>query len=107
MTSKVQGKTTAIVAYFTIVGALIAMTMNAEPKDAFARFHIRQAFGLHLLFLAFSLFISQYFNIYVWYGIYIAYFVLWIYGFIGALNGKMQLMPLVGRYFQKWFTFIP
>ncbi len=46
-----EGKGTAIAAYITIVGALIAMSMNSEPKNAYARFHTRQAFGLHLVFL--------------------------------------------------------
>ena len=101
-----NGKTTAIVAYLTMAGALIALTMNMGPKNGFARFHTRQAFGLHLFFLGFALFLSQWFNEYAWYGLYICYLVLWGYGFIGALQGKKQAVPLVGAYFQKWFTFI-
>ncbi|MGB5819997.1 MAG: hypothetical protein WBG90_10985 [Saonia sp.] len=101
-----EGKTTAVIAYLTLVGALIAITMNMEPKNAFARFHTRQAFGLHLVFLAFALFLSQWFNKYAWIGLYVFYFVLWFYGFIGALNNKKQSVPLLGGYFQKWFTFI-
>lgn len=100
------GKTTAIIAYFTIVGALIAITMNLEPKHAFARFHTRQAFGLHLLFLGVALFLSVWFNQYAWYGLYIGYMVCWFYGFLGALAGREQSVPVVGPYFQKWFTFI-
>ncbi len=102
----VAGKTTAIVAYFTIVGALIAISMNAEPKYAFARFHTRQAFGLHIVFIGFALFLSKWFNEYAFYGLYIFYFVLWIYGFLGALSNKKQSVPVLGPYFQKWFTFI-
>ena len=101
-----EGKTTAIIAYLTLVGALIAITMNLEPKNVFARFHTRQAFGLHLFFLGFALFLSQWFNEYAWYGLYVSYLVLWGYGFIGALQDKKQEVPLVGPYFQKWFTFI-
>lgn len=101
-----HGKTTAIVAYFTIVGALIAMSMNSEPKNKFACFHTRQAFGLHLFFLAFALFLSQWFNAYAWYGLYICYIVLWGYGFIGALSEKKNSVPVLGPIFQKWFTFI-
>lgn len=100
------GKTTAIIAYLTIVGALIAFSMNMEPKNEYARFHTRQAFGLHLFFLGFALFLSQWYNEYAWYGLYISYFVLWGYGFVGAIQGKKQSVPLVGAYFQKWFTFI-
>ena len=101
-----DGKTTAIVAYITMVGALIAISMNMESKNDFARFHTRQAFGLHLVFLAFAIFLSVWFNQYAWYGLYIFYIVLWFYGFMGALNEKKQAVPILGPYFQKWFTFI-
>ncbi|NNF19185.1 MAG: hypothetical protein HKN61_05370 [Flavobacteriaceae bacterium] len=107
MEDRKPGRTTAIVAYFTIVGSLIAMSMNSEPRHKFARFHTRQAFGLHVGFLGFSLFLSVWFNQYAWYGLYIAYITLWFYGFIGALGYREQLVPLVGKYFQKWFKFIP
>ncbi|MBT8177577.1 MAG: hypothetical protein HKP60_00440 [Eudoraea sp.] len=106
MKTALPGKTTAIVAYLTILGALIAISMNAEPKHEFARFHTRQAFGLHLVFIGCGLFLSVWFNEYAWYALYIFYVVLWFYGFISAINNKQQEVPLVGRYFQKWFTFI-
>ncbi|MGB3152207.1 MAG: hypothetical protein WBB27_16240 [Maribacter sp.] len=101
-----KGKTTAIIAYFTLLGALIAITMNLEPKHAFARFHIRQAFGLHIIFLGCALFLSKWFNEYAFYGLYLFYFILWIYGFLGALSNKKQPVPVLGPYFQKWFKFI-
>lgn len=106
MAQENTGKTTALVAYFTIVGALIAITMNMEPKNEFARFHTRQAFGLHIIFLGCALFLSQWFNNWAWYGLYAFYLVLWGYGFIGAINNKEQEVPILGSYFQKWFTFI-
>ena len=102
----VKGKTTAIVAYFTIVGALIAISMNAESKYAFARFHNRQAFGLHLLFIDFGILSSNYGNLYSAMGLFLSFSVLWTYGFVGALSNKKQEIPLLGAYFQKWFTFI-
>ena len=101
-----EGKTTAIVAYLTMVGALIAISMNSDPKNEFARFHTRQAFGLHLVFLGFAIFLSNWYNEYAWYGLYVFYIVLWFYGFLGALNNKKQEVPVLGTYFQKWFTFI-
>ncbi len=106
MSTVKEGKTTAIVAYLTIIGALIAITMNMEPKNEFARFHIRQAFGLHIMFHAFALFSSVWFNEFALYGLYLCYFILWIYGFSGALSDKKQMVPMIGDYFQKWFTFI-
>lgn len=106
MAEQPEGKTTAIIAYLTMIGAIIAISMNMEPKHEFARFHNRQAFGLHLILLGCSLFLSQWFSIYAWYGLYGFYIVLWIYGFIGALNNKKQSVPILGDYFQKWFSFI-
>lgn len=103
---KVEGKNTAIIAYLTMLGALIALSMNNEPKHDFARFHTRQAFGLHLVFIAFAILISQWGGPYAGYGLYLFYIVLWGYGFSGAITGKKQEMPIVGPYFQKWFTFI-
>ncbi|SFR46146.1 hypothetical protein SAMN04490243_1776 [Robiginitalea myxolifaciens] len=106
MSTPSEAKTIAIVAYLTMVGALIAMSMNAEPKHDFGRFHTRQAFGLHLGFLGFALFLSVWFNEYAWIGLYVAYISLWLYGFSGALQGKKREVPLVGAAFQKWFAFI-
>jgi uncharacterized membrane protein len=106
MDETTPGKTTAIVAYFTLIGSLIALSMNNDPKHEFARFHTRQAFGLHIMFLGLALFLSYAFNEYAWYGLYILYMVLWGYGFVGALTDKKQEVPVLGPYFQKWFTFI-
>ncbi|WP_127020195.1 hypothetical protein [Flagellimonas beolgyonensis] len=100
------GKTTAIVAYITIVGCLIALTMNLEPKNAFARFHIRQAFGIHILFHALAIILTYTEIVYLAFPIYILYFALWNFGFLQALNGKTKPLPFLGAYFQKWFTFI-
>ncbi|WP_108425614.1 DUF4870 domain-containing protein [Flagellimonas amoyensis] len=100
------GKTTAIVAYITIVGCLIAITMNLEPKNTFARFHIRQAFGIHLLFHALAILFTYSGLVYVSFIAYIVYIVFWVLGFVQALNGKTKPLPVVGPYFQKWFTFI-
>lgn len=101
-----EGKTTAIVAYLTPIGALIAITMNMEPKNEFARFHTRQAFGLHILFIAFGILSSTYGNLYSASGLFLCYTILWGYGFIGVLSSKKQSVPMLGPYFQKWFTFI-
>lgn len=107
MSIEKEGKTTAIVSYFTIIGALIALSMNSEPKNEFARFHTRQAFGLHLMFIAFGILSNNWGNLYSFFGLFLCYIILWIYGFLGALTEKRQSVPVLGPYFQKWFTFIP
>lgn len=101
-----QGRTTAIIAYFTIVGSLIAITMNLEPKNAYARFHIRQAFGIHLFFHALAIVLTFLQIGLVFALLYFVYLLLWGYGCLAAINGKTTQVPVLGNYFQKWFTFI-
>ncbi|TXN35846.1 hypothetical protein FVB32_14865 [Flagellimonas hymeniacidonis] len=101
-----SGKTTAIISYITIVGCLIAITMNVEPKNSFARFHIRQAFGIHLLYHAFSIFLNYSGVNSGWTVLWVIYLASWIFGLVGAGTQKQQLLPVLGKYFQKWFTFI-
>ncbi|MEM7485114.1 MAG: hypothetical protein AAF348_07885 [Bacteroidota bacterium] len=102
-----KGRTTAIVSYITIVGCLIALTMNMEPKNSFARFHIRQAFGIHVVYHALAIVLTFTKVVEASLGLYIFYLILVLYGFIGAMNLKKRMLPLLGPYFQKWFTFIP
>ncbi|MCX2681702.1 hypothetical protein OOZ15_17245 [Galbibacter sp. EGI 63066] len=107
MTLEKKGKTHAIVAYITIFGLIIAMILNMEKQNPFATFHIRQAFGINLLFYVIGYFIISNFDslmISTAFWIFIA--ILWFYGFIGALQEKYNKVPLLGEYFQKWFTFI-
>ncbi|MBW8198451.1 hypothetical protein [Flagellimonas abyssi] len=100
------GKTAAVVAYITIVGCLIAITMNIEEKNEYARFHIRQAFGIHVLFHALAILMTYAGYAYLAIPVYLFYFAIWIFGFLQALNDKLKPLPIVGKYFQKWFTFI-
>ncbi|WP_313788458.1 hypothetical protein [Flagellimonas pacifica] len=81
--------------------------MNIEPKNAFARFHIRQAFGIHLLYHSFAFFLNYSGVNSGWIVLYAVYFLCWVYGLLGAIGQKKQLLPVLGPYFQKWFTFIP
>lgn len=99
-----KSKNTAIVAYLTLIGSVIAIFMNQdENRSDFASFHIRQALGLFLSFFLLGYFVG---NIDSWTAtsaFYIFYFILWIYGFTGALQGQKRLLPLVGAFFQNTF----
>lgn len=100
------GKTTAVIAYITFIGGIVALFMNSEPKNRFAAFHIRQAIGLHLLYFLLVVLISGFNSWPITIGFWAFIFVLWVYGFYGALQSKKILVPLVGDYFQKWFKTI-
>jgi uncharacterized membrane protein len=101
-----QNKNAAIVAYLTIIGAIIAIFMNNENKNSFASFHIRQALGIFLTFFALGYPIGYFDNWMISSAFYVFFFILWIYGFMGALNGEEKKVPLVGDFYQNVFKSI-
>lgn len=100
----VKGKTPAIVTYFTIFGSIIAIFLNLEEKHEFARFHTRQALALHLFLLLSLALISGFENVMIYSAFYLAYIVLWVYGFIGAIAGKKHEIPFLGPFAQQFFS---
>lgn len=96
----------AIIAYITIVGTVIAYFMNHGKQSEFANFHIRQALGLNLFFCVFKLFLSIVNSDLGLLAFYIYVIILWLFGFMAAINQKKETVPLLGDYFQKWLGFI-
>jgi uncharacterized membrane protein len=99
-----EGKSTAITSYILIVGVLIALSMNSENKNPFASFHIRQGLGLTLTFIIIGVSISYFESIMVAAPMWIFISVLTIYGIFTAARGEMTPLPLLGKWFQKWFS---
>lgn len=97
-----EGKNTAIVAYITIIGAVVALFMN-ENKNKFASFHIRQALGIHITYFLLGYFIGYFDSWMITSAYWTFIFILWLFGFIGALNGEYKIVPLVGEWYQKVF----
>lgn len=98
-----EGKNIAIVSYITIIGAIAAIFMNQDKKNSFAAFHIRQALGIFVSFFLIGYFIGYFDSWMISSAFYIFYFILWIYGFLGALQSQMKPIPLLGEQFQKIF----
>ncbi|MBT8257811.1 MAG: hypothetical protein KJO49_05030 [Bacteroidia bacterium] len=103
-TSIDSGKPAAIISYLTIFGVLIAYFMNNEKKNVFAAFHIRQALGLWLTFFALGLVISNFDSWMASGSLYLAFGVLFMYGFFTAVAGKTNEVPLVGKFYQNIFS---
>lgn len=101
-----KGKTLAFVSYLTIIGTLIAFFMNQDTKNPFTFFHIRQALGLWLLEMALGYIVGGFDSWMVTVPFWIFFGVLFLYGIIGALAGKLNCVPLVGPLFQKLFASI-
>jgi uncharacterized membrane protein len=102
MNTNLSGKAKAIIAYITFVGMLIAYFINRDDKDAFARWHIKNMFGLVLLL--FCSLVLQNYSV----GIYIYWtaVVLWIFSLSMALANKQIGIPFLSEKFQSWFTFL-
>jgi uncharacterized membrane protein len=99
-----KSKNVAIVAYLTIIGSVIAIFMNQEEdRTEFGSFHIRQALGLFISFFLLGYFVGYANSWTATSAFYLFYFILWIYGFSGALQGQKRLLPLVGSFFQNLF----
>ena len=99
-----EGRTIAIISYLTLFGVIIAFFMNNEKKNRFAAFHLRQALGLWLTYFILAWVVSAVNSWFATLGFWIFFGVLFIFGFINAIGGKAQSVPLVGELFQKWFA---
>lgn len=106
MTATNDEKTTALIAYATWVGLLVAIVMNSSKRSDLASYHIRNMIGLSLLAAGFTvlnwiglswLLLSPFVIILV---------ILWLIGLVGALKGEKQEIPVLGKYFQDWFKSI-
>lgn len=101
-----EGKTIAIISYITIIGLIIAFIMNQSKKNSFASFHIRQAIGITLFWVAISI-IRGYMNLGLVGSILgLGVLALAIIGLIGAAQGEEKRIPLLGDQFQEWFKSI-
>ncbi|MDR9456158.1 MAG: hypothetical protein RI572_02005 [Salegentibacter sp.] len=101
-----EGKTAAIVAYLTIIGTIIAYFMNSDSKNTFAAFHIRQALGIHITFYVLGVLVGLFDSWLVSSAFYIFIAVLGIYGLVTAIQGEQKVVPILGHYYQKWFSTI-
>ena len=99
-----EGKTFALIAYLTLIGTLIAFFMNQEKRNEFTSFHVRQALGLGLLYIAIGYIVSSLDSMMVSMSFWIFVSVLFLYGIFGAITGKANKIPILGDLFQKIFN---
>lgn len=100
-----EGKQTAIIAYITLIGLIIAFVMNSEKKNAFANYHIRQSLGL--MCTGFALAFVNVIPILGWIVSILGtlfLMVLWVIGLMNAVNGKESPVPVLGNLYSKWFA---
>lgn len=117
MTKNPKGKKLAILAYGSailfylplllfIATFGVAVILNHNKGNEFATFHIRQMFGIGLITIFLSIFTNRIDNFWVGFTVLSLMVLLALLGMISALRNQKDELPIVGAYFQKWFTFI-
>lgn len=109
-----EGKPAAIISYLSIIGWLISyFAIHKDKRTDLGSYHLRQTLLLYLvgfvLQIAQRIFFSimpfdtmgMLFNI-----VYLALFILWVIGLIGAIQGVKKEIPLIGKQAQTMFPSI-
>lgn len=99
------GRNKAIITYISLIGLLIAMSMNSDLKEPFATKHIKNMFGLSIIWIV-SQVITIYINPYVGDIIWGITLMCLIYSVIRAYQGKLPNIPFVSKSTERWFTFL-
>ena len=111
-----NGKTAGIISYLTIVGWLIAyFAFHQNNKTRLGSYQLRQTLLLHLVYMIVRYGLSFIFaTIWLSTGVFSLYyllrlvelifFVLWIIGLIGAVNGEEKPIPFLGERAQTMFA---
>ncbi|MBS1531708.1 MAG: hypothetical protein JSU01_15485 [Bacteroidetes bacterium] len=112
-----NGKNAGIISYITIIGWFVAyFAMHNEKKTELGSYQLRQTLLLHIIYIAFyviwrvvivaffftSLAMLELAGTIIWI-VGIGFFVLWLLGFIGAINGQKKPIPLIGEKAQTMF----
>ena len=112
-----NGKNVGIISYLTIIGWLIAyFAMHNEKKTEQGSYQLRQTLLFYIIWIGFyilwrfivvALFFTSLSMIAlagtVILIVDIGFFVLWLIGFIGAVNGEKKPIPLIGDKAQTMF----
>jgi len=99
-----DGKKLACVSYLPVFGTLIAYFLNADRKNQFTNFHIRQALGIWIFYFICAISISNIDLAMLRLCLWVFFGTLLLYGFAMACTGKYQTVPVIGPLFQKWFS---
>ncbi len=103
-------KTIAIVSYLTLIGWVVALVMHQNNKSSLGAFHLRQALGLFLtwialwivgLMLAIIPFIGWLIMVIILPLGGIGILIFLILGIISAANEEEKPLPIVGDFYQK------
>lgn|SRR5699024_3405350 len=95
-----KNRNLSIVAYLSIIGLFITIVLNKD-KNQYVNFHIRQSLGVQciLILALLCLVVNSLLALIV----YFLFVVLWVLGFVAALQRSTSPIPLLGNKFQELF----
>ena len=121
-TSSDDGKSTAIIAYLTLIGFIIAMIQHSSNKTKLGAYHLRQVVGFMITYLCLGILllvlslpmlgmnnyreIAQYAGV-IWlisFIVNIGLLVCIIISLVNAVGGKEKPAPIFGKLYEKWFS---
>ena len=110
-----DGKAAGIVSYFFIIGWLIAYFALHHSKTGLGSYQLRQTLLFHII----STLVVAALDVIFFYLLFTpdywaasalnwlartSIIALWIFGFLGAINGEKKPMPLIGKKAQSMFS---
>ncbi len=98
-------KSTALIAYAPFVGFLIAYYINKDEKEPFTTWHIKNMFGLTILFIS-SLIVQSQISYIIGDIAWLLCCIIWLYCWAMAYFSKTKGIPFLSEKFQEWFTFL-
>ncbi|WP_437922123.1 DUF4870 domain-containing protein [Sphingobacterium sp. LRF_L2] len=105
-----NNKTLSIVSYITLIGWLIAYFSGKENANSLLKYHLRQSFGLLITGIIFNIAIGILISIMPFLSLLsyvgIVFLGLLIIGIINSSNEVEKPLPLIGKLFEKKFSFI-
>lgn len=113
MSKNENGKLCAILAYF-LIGIIWYFVDDKMKKDAFAKFHAKQALFLLIISLVVSValsllagipFLGWVIGLLLGFFLNLVIFILWIFGLVYAAKGEKKKIPIIGGFAEKVLTF--
>ncbi|MFW6014538.1 MAG: DUF4870 domain-containing protein [Candidatus Nanoarchaeia archaeon] len=121
MSKNENSKTCAILAYILLIGVIWYFVDEKLKKDAFVKFHVKQALFLAVVGIGIAIAVSIMSMVLVFIPfigwaitgllsllgmiINLGLLILWIFGLINAINEKKEPIPIIGKFAEKIFTF--
>ncbi len=96
--SQANGRTIAMISYFSIIGWVIALLMHGKNPSHLSAYHLRQTLGLLLTWVLLS-FIPL-----IGWLLALPVLILWAYGLYYAFNERMLPIPILGDFYQQSFN---